>query len=151
MLIEKTVSVYYVINDKPTNILTKVFYSHTVDGDLAHIHYEVDIDNRRFCSAATSNTELAVENLQKILPPNIKITCCQTCRYGNFCPYGDQDNEIFCLHSMKITDKSDVCHLFTSSKTLDKRKRHLLDICPNYKPICDKEHYTYNDWNTSFK
>ncbi|MEQ6353698.1 hypothetical protein ABNX05_03645 [Lysinibacillus sp. M3] len=85
-------------------------------------------------------------NLQKVLLQIIKIASCQSCRYGNFCPFVDIDNEVFCLKDIEVNDKRDVCDVFSSHTSLEKRRRHLLDFCPNYMPISE-EYYTYNDWN----
>ncbi|MBU8878817.1 hypothetical protein BGM26_07410 [Bacillus sp. FJAT-29790] len=147
MLIEKTLSVYYLIDDMLTVIPTKVFYEQSEDDELKNIHYEIYLERQRFISKASDVTELAIKNLQKVLPKNIRIASCQSCRYGNFCPYGDNDNEVFCLKDIEIKDKNDVCEIFSSNTALEKRRRNLLDFCPNYKPISLEKYYTYNDWN----
>ena len=89
------------------------------------------------------------------LPKNIDILCCQSCRYGNFCPFGDNDNEIYCLKGFTFKDKSDVCTWFSKSfsdwEALAKHKRPLLHYCKSYKPIREKEFYTYNDWEYYMK
>lgn len=146
MLVEKTLSVNYLINDALTVIPTKVSYEQLQDDELKNIHYEVFLENQHFISKASDVTELAVKNLQKALPKNMKIASCQSCRYGNFCPYGDHDNEVFCFKDVAIFDRNDVCEIFSLGIDLKKRTRHLLDFCQNYKPICPKECYTYNDW-----
>lgn len=56
--------------------------------------------------------KLNIKYLQKSLPSNINLECCQSCRHGNFCPYGDSDNEIFCFKDIVINSKHDVCVFF---------------------------------------
>lgn len=146
MLVEKTLSVNYLIDDTLTVIPTKVFYVPLEDDALKDIHYEIFLGNQHFISKASDVTELAIKNLQKVLPKNIKIASCQSCRYGNFCPYGDQDNEVFCLKDIEIFAKKDVCGFFSLGTDVEKRRRHLLDFCQNYKQLSPKEQYTYNDW-----
>lgn len=145
LLIEKNLSVNYLIDDILTAIPTKVFYVQVEDDELKDIHYEFFLGDHHFISKASDVTELAIKNLQKVLPKNIIIASCQSCRYGNFCPYGDNDNEVFCLKGIEIFNKNDVCEFFSLGKDVE-RRRHLLDFCQNYKPISPKEQYTYNDW-----
>lgn len=146
MLVEKTLSVNYLIDETLTVIPTKIFYVQLEDDELKDVHYEFFLGNQHFVSKASDVTELAIKNLQKVLPKNIKIASCQSCRYGNFCPYGDKDNEVFCLKDVEVSNQNDVCKIFLLGTDLEKRRRHLLDFCLNYKPISPKEQYTYNDW-----
>lgn len=145
MFYEKTLSVHYLIDGVLTVVPTRLLFEQSED-DLMNIHYEVLLENHRFISKASNDTEFAIKNLQKILPKNIKIASCQSCRYGNFCPYGDNDNEVFCLKDIEVYDRNDVVEIFSSNTDLEIRKRKLLDFCPYYKPISLKEYYTYNDW-----
>ncbi len=138
--------VNYLIDDKLSTIPTKALSKRTTDGELESIHYEIFIVNQHVISKISGVSELGVKNLQKALPNNIRIAACQTCRYGNFSPYGDNDNEIYCLRDFEFTNKNDVCEIFSDQSNLEEIKRHLLDYCSNYKPISLKDYYTYNDW-----
>ena len=101
--------------------------------------------------------EFAIISLQKQLPDNIQIVCCQTCKHGNFCPFGDEENEIFCLIGYSPKNKSDVVDIFTANMHIEDGfadfhfpRKELLDYCKKYEKINDN-YYTYNDWNYHFK
>lgn len=142
----RTILVNYLIDDKLSMLPTNALTERTIDGELESVQYEIFLENQHVISKRSDVTELGVKNFQKALPKNIRIAACQTCRYGNFSPYGDDDNEIFCLREFEFSNKSEVCDLFSDARNLEKRKRHLLDFCSNYKPISLIEYYTYNDW-----
>ena len=101
-----------------------------------------------------TSMEFAVIDLQKQLPQNIKIKCCQNFRHGNFCPYGNNDDEIFCLKNYNPVDKMDVAGIFTNdviatnTNTVLKYPvipHKLLHWCEKHEFI-SKVYYTYNDW-----
>jgi len=53
-------------------------------------------------------------DLQKQLSSRINITCCQSCKYGNFCIFGNKENEIFCLIDFPPPkDKMDLAEIFS--------------------------------------
>ena len=52
--------------------------------------------------------EFLIIDLQKRLPESVVLACCQTCQHGNFCPFGDNEDEIFCLHGYSPESKGDV-------------------------------------------
>ncbi|KJS03805.1 MAG: hypothetical protein VR68_00530 [Peptococcaceae bacterium BRH_c4a] len=144
---EKILNVNYIIDNALSLISTKMVYDHLGDDDLQHIHFEINIGNQYLISNPSNDTEIAVINLQKVLPANVSIACCQSCRYGNFCPYGDNDNEIFCLKDMTPNNKFDVCEIFSNDYDLARSKcKILLGYCADYMPISHDEYYTYNDW-----
>jgi len=107
------------------------------------------------------NMEYAVIDLQKQLPENIQIVCCQNCKHGNYFPYGDIENQIFCFLNFNPKDKNDVVEIFNSSvymslsremaARLDFPANELLHYCEKYEKIDDDAYYTYNDWNYHFK
>ncbi|WP_404427821.1 hypothetical protein LG296_07340 [Ureibacillus chungkukjangi] len=143
----RIILVNYLIDDKLSTLPTKALTERTIDGELEIIQYEVFLENQHVISKISNVTELGVKNFQKALPKNIRIAACQTCRYGNFSPYGDNDNEIFCLIDFDFKNKSEVCEIFSDASNLEKRRQHLLDFCSNYKPISLADYYTYNDWH----
>jgi hypothetical protein len=147
MVEESVLQVSYIIDGILTVIPTKVICELSDENELQKVHYEVIWKNNTIISKACSDTEFAIVKLQEVLPPNISIACCQSCRHGNFCPFGDCDNEIFCFKDMTPNDKSDVCEFFLGNQdSLGVRSRKLLGFCKDYKPICPNEYYTYNDW-----
>ena len=131
MLKEQILLVNYLINDTLSTIPTKVLYEQTVDDELKTIQYEVYIDNQLLISKASSVTELGIKNLQRELPNKIRIASCQTCRFGNFNPYGDHDNEVFCMRDFEFNNKNELCAIFSSSTEIEKIRHNLLDFLKN--------------------
>lgn len=148
ILLEETIlNVNYLIDGIISTIPTKMIYEKSDENEFRNIHYEVDFPKHNIISKTCDVIEYATVYLQKALPTSISIACCQSCRQGNFCPYGNFDNEIFCLKDIITNDKSDVCNFFDKNNdNLESRRRKLLDFCGEYKPLFDDEYYTYNDW-----
>ena len=94
--------------------------------------------------------EFAVIDFQKALPKNIQIAGCQACRHGNFCPYGDNENEIYCLKDYQPKNKMDVADIINNDKIFALPKHELLYCCEEYQKI-DETYYNYNDWDYYFK
>ena len=90
----------------------------------------------------TGNTESIFEKLSKILNEKYKIHSCYTCRFGNFCPTGDRDNEIFCVNDFEPKCKADLYFVTEDSTERKKRSRTLFDVCEDYQP-CSDDYYTY--------
>lgn len=132
-------------------------------------HYKDYIGQKLFiqCFGYTRSMERKIRNTRKLEIPkkqnNINKSiyeknesntyntkCCQTCRYGNYCPFGDNEDEIFCLNGFDVKNKEDVCNLTEFSEKGEsiriERSRKLLDHCEKYKPINHKKYYTYNDF-----
>ncbi len=149
---EHILQVIYLIDGIQTVIPTKVIYNQSNENELQDIHFEIHFEKNKIISKKSCNTEEAIINLQRVLPQNINIACCQSCIYGNFCPFGDCDNEVFCLKDMTPNNKNDVSDFFLRNQdSLNGKSRKLLDYCTDYKPISDKECYTYNDWKIKSK
>lgn len=148
---EKKLEVNYIIDKKLFSILTKVIYEKSNEGEIQTIHYDVKGKHFNVTSEPSANTEYSIVNLQRALPSNVKLACCQSCRNGNFCPYGDDDNGIFCLKDIIINSKNDAIEFFTENPDLAKtRSRKLLHFCNDYEPICHSKYYTYNDWDWNY-
>ncbi len=141
---EKIFHVNYIIDGILSVIPTKMIFEQLNEDEIQSIHFELDLGNRQFVSNSSDVTELAIVNFQQILPSNINIACCESCRHGNFCPFGDNDNEVFCFKDLSFSNKMDVCDFFNNNYPED-RIRKLLDYCTDYKSITN-EYYTYNDW-----
>lgn len=116
------------------------------DGDVISSSVGINIDNDRLWGMG-STKEYAILNLIKQLPHTIKLKSCITCRHGNFCPYGDNEDEIFCLKDIIPTQKTDILFYTSDPAECDKRLRRLLSVCDDYKPM-EKDFYTYNDYHT---
>lgn len=142
-----TLNVNYIIDGKISVIPTKMFYEELDEDEFQNIHYEVQVNNHLVQSKLFNSFEIAIKYFQKELPDNIKIACCQSCRHGNFNPFGDIENEIFCLKDKTLLNKNDVVDIFLKrNKSFETKSRKLLDYCKDYKPISENEKYTYNDW-----
>jgi hypothetical protein len=83
--------------------------------------------------------------LQKSLPEGVKIKCCLSCRHGNFCPYGNKNDEIYCLKNDSPKNKLDVCDLLNGDKDLTAKRKDVSFICPDYREASEG-HYAYNDY-----
>ncbi len=79
------------------------------------------------------------------LPENVKLACCMTCRYGNMCPYGNKENQLFCTKDIKITSKEAMCDLFDQTDPFEDRAVASLDFCEDFIYQSD-DYYTYNDY-----
>lgn len=142
-----TLNVNYIIDGKIKDIPTKIFYEKIDEDEFQNTHFEVLVNNKHIQSTSSNSIEYAVKYLQKGLPNDIGIACCQSCLHGNFNPFGDYENEIFCLKDKKPLNKNDVVEIFSKQdKSFRARSRRLLDYCKDYKPISENEKYTYNDW-----
>lgn len=148
---EKNLEVNYIIDEKLFAVLTKAIYEKSKEGEIQRIHYYVKSKYFNVTSEPSANTEYSIVNLQRALPSNVKIACCQSCRNGNFCPYGDDDNEIFCLKDILISSKNSAIKFFEKNLDLARiRSRKLLHFCKYYEPICHSKHYTYNSWDWNY-
>jgi hypothetical protein len=106
----------------------------------------VDLDGKNYWSDATCHTwEEAFSSLQKSLPEGVKIKCCLSCRHGNFCPYGNKNDEIYCLKNDSPKNKLDVCDLLNGDKDLTAKRKDVSFICPDYREASEG-HYAYNDY-----
>lgn len=145
---EHTVNVHYITDGKMSVLPTKILYKQIDEDEFRNIHCKISINNDYIQSKESSSFEVAIRYLQKELPNNIRIACCQSCQHGNFNPFGDVENEIFCLKEVPLQNPDDVVNFFCEQfTTYHKRSRKLLDYCTDYKPICAAEKYTYNDWD----
>jgi len=131
-------------------ILEKSILSYNEEAELNCIKLKITVDGVEYVSSKEfTGLEYAVIDIQKQLPDFMKIACCQTCKYGNFCPFGDVENEIFCFMAHTPKDKMDVVDIFSTA--CDGLPKHdLLFWCRNYQMITDG-YYTYNDWDFHFK
>jgi len=113
--------------------------------------FEVTIDDKVY-TIQNNTMELVTIILQRQLPKNVKILCCQTCMHGNFCPFGDQEDEIFCLIDYSPKEKFDVVDIFLRHIEGDMalQSNRLLHKCENYQEVFDS-YYSYNDWLWYFK
>ncbi|MCH1627511.1 hypothetical protein [Fredinandcohnia quinoae] len=144
----ETLKVNYIIDEKLSVKPTKMIVEQLDQDEKQNIHFEVHFNNRHFQSKPSDSTEYAIKYLQRKLPDNINIACCQSCGHGNFNPFGDMENEVFCLKDKTPSNKADVVEIFSNQdKTFKTRSRKLLDFCKDYQTISHNEKYTYNDWD----
>ncbi len=146
---EQIINVQYAIDGKMEVIPTKMVYEKSNDPNKEskiRIHFELEYKNIELSSAPHDVMEFAIISLQKALPEDINIACCQSCMHGNFCPFGDQENEAFCLKHLKPKNARDIVAFFDDYDYIRFRKK-LLDYCSEYRPIDEQECYTYNSWS----
>ncbi|MCM3006126.1 hypothetical protein [Priestia koreensis] len=143
---ENIIHVHYDIGESIMVIPTKMVYKQ-LEAEIHSVQFQLHTNHQFIQSEACDSIEYAVKHLQKNLPVNMKVVCCQSCRHGNFNPFGDVENEIFCLKDQTLVDKKDVVDIFSNQDpSFGKRSRKLLDFCEDYKPIDEHKTYTYNDW-----
>ncbi len=118
--------------------LTRVFVQ-TDDTQSAILTME------HFGTVQEETTEEALLQLAKALPEGWRLRCCLSCCHGNFCPVGDEDNEIFCGKGLELQCKEDIFRITEDSAERETRRRTLMHCCPEFKPA-SAEHYTYNDY-----
>ena len=110
------------------------------DEDAENDKFSAVIDGEKF--ELSGDTESIFEKLSELLNGRYTIHSCFTCRHGNFCPFGDEDNEIFCVNDLQPKCKSDLFFICDNSEERNKRKRTLFDVCEDFKPCCN-DFYTY--------
>lgn len=105
--------------------------------------------NGDILSGYGSSMEYALLKLTKQLPGHITLKSCLTCRHGNFCPIGDDDNEIFCVNDFEPKQKSDLYFITEDEDERKRRQKSLFDFCHDYKPM-QQGYFTYNDYYYQF-
>ena len=84
-------------------------------------------------------------DLERKLPKGVKLACCMTCRHGNMCPYGNEENQLICTKDITITSKEDMLDLFDQTDPFEERAVASLDFCEDF--VCQSDdYYTYNDY-----
>ncbi len=96
-------------------------------------------------SLRAETTEDALILLEKRLPQGWHIRSCLSCRYGNFCPVGNEDNEIFCITDFTPKDARDLWPVAEDEAQRQNRSRTLFDCCDRYAPLTTG-YYTYNSF-----
>ncbi len=143
-------------NEKGENVLkTENFSLHLkASGEIRVFDVEYQYDEDRGIVTAkvrmgdelieVSNdcTESVFDKLSEIFDGRYEIHSCYSCRYGNFCPYGDQDNEIFCINDFQPKCKEDLLDIMSDEEEKKTRRRILFDVCDEYKP-CSKDYWRY--------
>ncbi len=120
-------------------VAVDVEYQFDEDNDLAKVKLIMD---ENIIEVSGDCAESVFRKLSKVLSDRYEIYSCYTCRYGNFCPYGDQDNEIFCVNDFELKCKEDLLPIMEDGEELEKRHRTLFDVCDEHKP-CSNNYWTY--------
>lgn len=114
-------------------------YQFDEDNDLVKVELVVE---ENIIEVAGDCAESVFRKLSSKLSNKYRIHSCYACRYGNFCPYGDQDNQIFCINDFEPKCKEDVLFIFQDEEEMKKRSRTLFDVCSGFKP-CSDDYWTY--------
>lgn len=120
-------------------VIADAEYQFDEDNDLAILKLFID---GNIIEVSGECTEGVFMKISRILSDRYEIHSCYTCRYGNFCPVGDRDNEIFCINDFEPKRKEDILYIFQNGEEMKKRSRTLFYICDGYKP-CDDNYWTY--------
>ena len=86
-----------------------------------------------------------IADLQSKLPNDVKFACCMTCRHGNFCPFGNEENQLFCTKDIEITNKEDMCDLFIQTDPFEDRAVTSFNFCEDFVYQSD-DYFTYSDY-----
>ena len=127
----ENVSFHFFVNGyAKSTILEKIILRYEEKTESYITKLNVVVEGVEYAINENSYMEGSIICLQKQFPKSIKIACCQTCRHGNFCPFGDNDNEIFCLKNFTPKDKSDVVDIFIkySSGEISLLRHQLLQV-----------------------
>ena len=151
MLSEKKVVQFLIDGEYKSGFVEKSVLGYNELQELDIIKLKAVIDGVEYHNTIESlGMEFAIIGLQQQMPDNVLLACCQTCSHGNFCPFGDNENEIFCLKNYTLKNKMDVVEIFASDLNAGLPKNELLFLCESYNKIND-DTYTYNCWNYYFK
>jgi len=147
--------------NKGTHDTIKMVYKNEMETEMEVFRLKIKIADDEYINKHDySIMELAIVDLQKQLPEPIQIVCCESCKYGNFCPFGDREDEIFCLRDYTIHSLEDVIDIFANGPHFSSPEitptlpvlnaNKLLHWCDKYDRISDN-YYTYNDWIVSLE
>jgi len=98
----------------------------------------------------SDSTEGALLLLAKSLPENWHVRSCLSCRFGHFCPVGDQDNELFCVTDFDPKSPSDLWDVTEDDLERKNRSRTLFACCKHYKEQ-SADYFTYSDYLSRVK
>lgn len=87
----------------------------------------------------------AFADLQSKLPRGVRLMCCAMCRHGNFCPVGNEQNEVFCTKDVEVRQKEDLYFYTEDSGERRERSRRYTSVCRDF---AEQSHafFTYNDY-----
>ncbi len=147
---KKNRKINFIIDGSIVSINTCVEIDYNKEFDIPIVSFSFKWSEYYIDTSPKLDYEYAIKKFQDMLPTHIKIVGCISCRHGNFCPFGDNENEIFCFKDKKFESKSDVCKEFANKGSwIDNtcRAKELLHYCEDFAPISEKDYYTYNDWH----
>lgn len=126
-----------------------------VELEINHIIINKDEDNMKVTISTTiqgkkhtynsDTTEYALYLLAKNLPENWYVKSCLSCRFGNYCPVGNADNELFCVTEFEPKEPLDLWYITEDDSERKNRSRTLFECCEHYKEQ-SKDYYTYSDY-----
>ena len=132
-------------NEK-VQVPTQIIYERDDDTALLSSEIHLTYNGIHYCGKGTDYLWTdTFANLQKQLPDDVTVACCMTCRHGNLCPYGNEQNQLFCLKDTVVHNKEDVLALFDNDDIYDKGSLPCCHYCADFEAQ-SKEYYTYNDY-----
>jgi len=84
-------------------------------------------------------------DLQCQLPSDVQIACCMTCRHGNMCPFGNEENQLFCTKGLFFNNKLDLCDRFIELNLYVERAVTVCNYCCDFI-YQSEDHFTYSDY-----
>lgn len=112
--------------------------------DNMQITIVVTIQGKKMCFDAET-TEEVLTKFAKSLPVGWRIQSCLSCRYGQLCPVGNTDNELFCVTEFEPKEIRDLWHVTEDDGERKKRSRNLFNLCDQYMPQTST-YFTYSNY-----
>ena len=144
-------SIYTLAIRTPDGVIDVPIHHQVVNENDDHIQTTiiVTIEGREMCFTAET-TEAALIDFAKALPIGWSIQSCLSCRYGNFCPVGNFDNELFCVTEFEPKEISDLWQVTEDDAERNKRSRNLFHLCEQYLPQAS-DYFTYSAYLSEVK
>jgi len=119
------------------NVNVEWHFEETTDS----VNISMELNSEKIELSHESTEDIFID-LIELLKDRYEINSCFTCRFGNFCPIGDKDNEIFCINDFEPKCKEDIYFVTEDADERKKRSRTLFYVCDRFKP-CSEDYYTY--------
>ncbi len=143
---EEKHSVYTLPIHTPNGMLEVLVRHRIVDEDGPNMWVSICavLQGRTMCFDAETTAEALIQ-FDKALPSGWHIKCCLSCRYGNFCPVGNADCQLFCVTEFEPKEIRDLWYVTENDAERCKRSRNFFHLCDRYMPQ-SSHYFTYSDY-----
>ncbi len=123
-----------VVTNGGEELLTVHVTANDENEDHPHRTLGVTLPSGELYGNGQNMAEALLEIIQR-LPEDWQVKSCFTCRHGQFCPYGNADNEIFCMRGLDPQTIPQLCDWMVDFEEMDKRSRTVFSLCEEYQPM----------------